>query len=1122
MAEDIAHWLDGLGLGEYAAVFVENDIDLEILPHLLDEDLAGLGLSLGHMRKLQVAVKALSVDEPPALPTSPLSQELEPQPVEAERRQVSVLFCDLVGSTALSGRLDPEDMRDVMRHYQDAVARAVVQCDGHVANYLGDGIVVYFGWPRAREDQAERAVRGGLAALAALATEPMQDGELLQARIGIATGAVVVGDLSGEASHQTDAVSGQAPNLAARLQALAEPGQIVIDGATRQLLGARFELEDIGTHTLKGLDGSVPGWRVRGEAIVESRFDATHFGHLTKLIGREEELALLLSRWSRAAAGDGQVVLLSGEAGIGKSRIVRGLREHLGSAPHTPLRYQCSPHFTNSALYPVISQLERAAGFARDDPLDERFAKLEGVLAETERSKEQTAALLSALLSLPIDKRYPPLNMSPQKRLEDTLEALLEQAAAFAAHAPALMIAEDLHWADPTMVDLLGRLIAMAADHPILLLLTFRPNFDPPWPGHAHVTALTLSRLGRAEGTAVIEHMTGGKPLPEVVHQQIVDKTDGVPLFLEELTKTVLESGLIEDVGDQYELTGHLPNLAIPSTLQDSLMARLDRLSPVKEVAQIGACIGREFSYSLLADVSPLSGNELPNALQQLVAAELIFRQGTSSDASYQFKHALVRDAAYESLLKSRRQQLHSQIATAIEKREPKIRETNPELLALHHQLAGHAESAAELWLDAGIIAMTKSNNSVAAKHLQNGIEICRSIEQEKNRLLREIDLLTVYAAAHYALSGWGSEYVRNIQDRALENCNQIGEEEKKIIIYHGIGSNCWLRNEIDNGIFYYNKVLEIALDIESEVDILLGEALTGALNVQKGNLEFAKNQLEAVIGRYDPKKYSNLLHRTGLEQGVFSHLWYGLAQLLEGDWVGAQQSIKEAEILSLETGHFFSQTMVYFVASWIALLCEDYERAKNWSAQGLEIGTEQSLPMWGAFSDTSYGYAIGKLDSVTEGVASIRGGIEKREFMGTRSQIGQIGLWLGTLLLDSAELDDAISLVNDLDEIVQSSGDVTELANWLHFSAKISKFQDRPSDAMELLEQMISVASESELVWFELRAIRDLAPLMVERGQVAEAIRRMDDIFRRLIAPGDAPIYIEAQEIRRSLDTQA
>ena len=634
---DIRGWLRGLGLEEYETAFRQNKVDAAVLPKLTAEDLKDLGVAaVGDRRKLLEAIADLQLGtKPETIPLDASSTVAAPsKDTAAERRQVTVMFSDLVGSTALSARMDPEDLREVISSYQKCVAETVQRFGGFVAKYMGDGVLIYFGYPQAHEDDAERAVRAGLELVKTVSD--LKTHATLQTRVGIATGLVVVGDLIGSGASQEQAIVGETPNLAARLQGVAEPNSVVIAESTRKLVGNLFELEDLGARDLKGIAGPVRAWTALRPASVESRFDALHASGLTELVGREEELDLLLRRWSKAKTGEGQVVLLSGEAGIGKSRLTAALLERLAAEPHTRLRYFCSPQRTDSAFYPIIGQVERAAAITHDDALPTKLDKLDAVLAQTSTSK-QDATLFAEMLSLPNDGRYPALDLSPEQRRQKTLEALTAQVEVLSRPNPVLMIFEDAHWIDPTSLEALGRTVDRIRTLGVLLIVTYRPEFEPPWIGRPYVTALTLNRLGEREIAAMIDGVTGNKLLPANVRQDIIERTDGIPLFAEEMTKAVLEA---ESEGDARKTAATVPSsaLAVPASLHASLMARLDRLGSAKELAQIGAAIGREFTHSVLAAVVRKPEEELTSALDRLVQVWLAIPAGcaASRDLSVQ------------------------------------------------------------------------------------------------------------------------------------------------------------------------------------------------------------------------------------------------------------------------------------------------------------------------------------------------------------------------------------------------------------------------------------------------------------------------------------------------------
>jgi class 3 adenylate cyclase/tetratricopeptide (TPR) repeat protein len=968
--QQMADWLEKLGMSEYAKPFAENRIDFSVLPDLTDQDLEKLGVLLGDRRKILRAIAELAG----AVAVSPQPALAEPKIQDtAERRQVTVMFCDLVGSTALSARMDLEDLREVISVYQKCVAETVRRFDGFVAKYMGDGVLAYFGYPQAHEDDAERAVRAGLELIAVVAG--LKTRASLQTRVGIATGLVVVGDLIGSGEAQERGIVGETPNLAARLQGIAEPNRVVIAEGTRRLLGNLFELEHLGARDLKGIVGPVRAWAALRASSVEGRFEALHASGLTALVGREEELELLLRRWARAKTGEGQVVLLSGEAGIGKSRLTAALLERLATEPHTRLRYFCSPQHTDSALYPIISQMERAAGFAHDDTPQAKLDKLDAVLAQS-FTPRQDAALFAEMLSLPNDERYPTFDLAPEQRRQRTMEALIAETEALTRQTPVLMIFEDAHWADPTSLELFGRAVDRIESLGVLLIVTFRPDFAPPWIGRPHVTALTINRLARRDIDAMIDRVVGNKLLPTSIRQDIIERTDGIPLFVEEMTKAVLEA---ESEGEARRTAATVPSpaLAVPASLHASLMARLDRLGPAKEVAQIGAAIGREFSHAMLAAVVRKPEAELNSALDRLIAAGLLFRQGVPPHATYLFKHALVQDAAYGTLLREPRRALHARIAETLESQFAEIAESKPELLARHCTEAGLTDKAVGLWLKAGQQAVARSAMLEAEALLRRGLTLVSHLTDSISRQEHELDLLIALGRALSQTQGFHTQAAGEAYSRARQLCDQLRRPRKLVPILYGQWVNCFVGLESKRAEQFAAEMLKLGEVGDDTITRVVAYRVSGATNLFLGDFRAARAYLEQGLELYDPAQWAIYAELTSVDTRV-ALLGY-LAQTLAccGYLDQARSRCDEGVAEARATSHAPTLAHILFV-TWCV----------GWSAHAepstllpyvdelLALSADRELVFWHNAGMASRGWCLAMSGRGEEGIALLTGGL--------------------------------------------------------------------------------------------------------------------------------------------------
>ena len=1082
----IADWLATLGMSEYAQRFAENGIDFSVLAHLTDQDLKDIGVLLGHRRKILAAIAEMtSVAPATAAPTA--ATEAKAQDT-AERRQVTVMFSDLVGSTALSARMDPEDLREVISAYQKCVAETVGRFGGFVAKYMGDGVLIYFGYPQAHEDDAERAVRAGLELVVAVAN--LKTHAPLQTRVGIATGLVVVGDLIGSGASQEQAIVGETPNLAARLQGIAEANSVIVAQSTRKLVGNLFELEDLGAQDLKGIAGPVRAYAALRPSSVESRFDALHEGELSELVGRDEELELLLRRWSKAKAGEGQVVLLSGEPGIGKSRLTAALLERVATEPHTRLRYFCSPQHTDSALYPIISQMERAARFTYDDTAQAKLDKLDALLAQNS-TPPQGVALLAEMLSLPNDGRYPTLQLDPHQRRQKTLEALTAQMEALSRTNPVLMIFEDVHWIDPTSLEVLGRTVERLRTLGVLLIVTYRPEFEPPWIGRPYVTALSLNRLGEREIAAMIDRVTGNESLSHDLRQDIVERTDGIPLFVEEMTKAVLEAA-----GERAkeDAIAAIPSssVVVPASLHASLMARLDRLGSAKEVAQIGAAIGREFTHALLAAVVSKPEEELASALDRIVRAGLLFRQGVPPHVSYIFKHALVQDAAYGTLLRAKRVELHARIARVLDQQFPDTKENNPEVIARHYAEAGLAPEAIDYWQRAGNRAAKRSANQEAVAHFRRAKQLLETLPDRAAFAEQELQLLIALGPALMTTRSSAAPEIGSIYARAGELARLTGRMADLFPTIWGAWLVAFISGDLPAAKRLLNELFTIANTTKENALILQAHHAAWPTFWVTGFLADALRHIDRGLAFYRPDAHSEQAFQYGgHDPGVCGYTTGALIRTAMGYLDHGNQEMEAALRLARELDHI--PTVIHSL--WCA--AELYQVRRE--PRKVEEFTDVLLPLL-----SQHGSAVSLANvSMLRGWAKV---VQGQGQDGIREVQDGLGAWRATAskfqvtfrLVRAAEAclfagakDDGLKLT---DEALEQSGDIWFLSEVYRVKGELLRRPGQTSEVEECFGQALKVAQAQGARLLELRAAMSLARLWRDQGKPQQA--------RELLAP--------------------
>jgi class 3 adenylate cyclase/tetratricopeptide (TPR) repeat protein len=1099
---DVRVWLESLGLGRYADAFEENDIEGDLLSELTDEYLSALGVSsLGHRMRLLKAIRERAAEPRPTPPPVPemASQETE----QAERRQLTVMFSDLVGSTELSSELDPEALRDINRTYQDAAKAAVERFGGYVARYMGDGVLAYFGYPTAHEDDAERAVRAGLELVREVPTLPVEP--RLSVRVAVATGPVVVGDIVGVGAAQERAAVGETPNLAAKLQSLAAPNSVVLAESTHRLVKGRFLFRPLGAQSVRGIRDPVEVFEAEG-IRTEARLQVGHDGTVAPMVGRGEELGMLLRRWSLTQEGEGQVVLLGGEPGIGKSRIAEALREQIRNGPHTALRYQCSPYYTTSAFHPVIEQMASAAGFQNEDSEETRLDKLASLLEGEVEPVDQ--ALVAELMGLST-ARYVMPDMAPTAKRERTIAALVYQLEALAATAPVLVVFEDVHWIDPSTRDLLDATVEMVPSHAILLLITHRPEFDAGrWSSRGQVTQLGLNRLSRRDVSEIVSSVVGSKPLPTDVLEHIHQKTDGVPLFVEELTRDLVESELLLEAEGAYELVGPLPSLSIPSTIHDALTARLDRLGPAKDVAQRGAVLGRTFSYDMVAAVSDSSADELVAALSQLEDAGLVSRRGTPPEASYSFRHALVRDAAYDSLLLNERRRHHAAAAAILDQGD----RVDYAVVANHQALAGEFEAAVSCFLRAGRGAARRAEHDEASRHLERALELSEAELTGRPALIAQLEIQRALGVVRLSQTSYGDPAVGEAYARAAELASQLSDDSARFSALRGEWMHFFTSASPDYGLSKADEMLAMATGEGRVAREVIGHQLRGQSLFLLGRVLDAKASLERAVGLSDKvDHYGRDAVALAYTFGAAT-LWAAGFPARSLEWTA--EGLAQAK--AMDNPLVFAQALMH---SCIVSTFAGEERTRRLL---IEYEAEKRTASFGYFWPLMQ-LALAWTDPLgPDAVSKARAGIAALTAVGAPvAHSNHLGL-LAQVELANGLVEEARASADAARSFAETHNERGYLPDALRVAASVRRYGEKPitAEAEQLLRSGLRVARDTGALGQELRVGMDLAELLEEQGNCAEARALLESIYDRFTEGFDTPPLVDARKRLEALST--
>ncbi|SCY31989.1 adenylate/guanylate cyclase domain-containing protein [Microvirga guangxiensis] len=1108
---DVARWLVEQGLEQYAEVFAANALEGEVLFSLTEADLKDLGISaLGHRKKLLRSLAALQAQQELAT-TRPSRESQNTSAGFAERRQLTVLFCDLVGSTELSARLDPEDLREVISAYHDACIQVAARVEAYVARFLGDGVLIYFGWPQAHEDDADRAVSTGLALIEAINHLKPPGGAQLQARIGIATGPVVIGDLSGR--EAADTVIGETPNLAARLQAIAEPGAVLISPITRRLVDGLFELEDLGPQNLKGFANALTVWRVKSEIRANDRFEAKHPVGYTHLVGREEELSLFLRRWQQVKGGEGQVILLSGPAGIGKSRLVLELREQLSGETYVAPRLQGTPYHISTPLYPVIQHFENAADVKRDDPPEVKLDKIEALLARNTGDLDPAVPLMAAVLGIPTGSRYTLPELTPQRQKQLTLEVIFQQLEGLTAGCPVLFICEDAQWLDPTTLDFLELVIERIECLKVMLIVTARPEFSPPWDSSGHMTALSLNGLPRDQGVSIVEQMTKGKSLPGSLLQEILERADGVPLFIEELTREVIESGIVIDEGNSYALAGPLFPPVIPATLHDSLLARLDRLGKAKEIAQIGAAIGRDFSFPLLAAVAERPQEELRDMVEQLVTSGLVQPSGSPDTGVYSFKHALVRDTAYESLLKSRRRQIHSGIASALESQRPETKDIQPELLAHHYAGAGQTQEAADYWRRAAERTIEHFANSEAIAHCDRAIMQLRTLPPAPERIRAELEVQLIKGVAVRAAKGYSVPESEEVFLRACELCETLGDRVNLVHALRGLFGAYYVAARWSDAERVAERICAATDGLDDRVLLCIRWTMDGAARLFRGEPADACTCLQRALDCYDEKDREIHIRLTGHEMASLIRFHLAIAEWLSGKLDRAMRTSAEAVDIARSAMQPFSLAQALGNIALLQILARNFDAAKELTRETVEISVQHGIPDYILFGNLLAGTLTAIEGDLRNGNRLAQESMVGLHRAGWRCLIPILLVHIAAAAERAEETDMGHEIARNALSMIRDSGEAIWEAEALRIQALIKMACGADSaEAEDILHAAIDLARRQKAKAFQIRSAVSLAHLWMRQGKLHESQSLLGPIYAEITEVFGAPDLVEAR----------